>query len=179
MNDSVGGAPAATPWARACHSVWERRAETRPQSTTRSSGTVSGGRGEAHRLVEELDDVGDAQVLVARRLGPVLEAGDLVGAAHGQRHGARLGRLPDPALRQPLAGVVGGEPVEPHAAPAAAAAVAVLPGPLHLDQVEAGDRLDEAPGSVVLAAVAAEVAGVVERDVEGDLVDEVGLVHER
>src|SRR5262245_12573537 len=119
---------------------------------TRSSATV-GARRQAHSLVEQLDDVGHTQSIVAGGLGTVLEARHLVGTAHGQRGRSGLGRLPDTPLREPLGGVVGGEAVEPHAAAASAAAVAVLPGPLHLDQVQAGNRLEQPAGSVVLAAV--------------------------
>src|SRR5579875_1931134 len=172
MNERVGEAPADTPSAMACQSVCERSGDTRPKRSTRSGAVSrssrgwpslsrSAGTGGSHRLVEELDDVSDLELLVAGRLGGVLEARDLVGAADGEDLGAGLGRLADPPLGQALGRVVRGEAVEPHPAAAAAAAVAVLPAAAHLDEADAWDRLDEGAGLVVLAVVAPEIAGIV------------------
>ena len=79
--------------------------------------------------------------LQARHLGGVLEARQLVGAGDGQRVGARLGRLADALVREAMAAVGHDVGVQPHPAPAAAAAQGVLAVAGHLHQLHARESV--------------------------------------
>jgi hypothetical protein len=79
---------------------------------------------------------------VAGGLHRVFEARDLQGAADRQDRGAGLNDLQHALFREAQGHMVGHEAVQPHAPAAATAAEAVLAAAAHLDEFQAGDRLE-------------------------------------
>src|SRR5882724_4510314 len=139
-----------------------------------------GERGIRAGLIHQLDDVADDELsFVAGRLHGVLEARDLERAADREHVGADFHRLADASLRQALFEMRRIEPVEPHAAASAAAAVAVRLAAEHLDDLDSRNRPQHLARRFVLAVVTTEVAGVVERDLRAYLVLPLELRHQR
>jgi len=94
------------------------------------------------------------------RLGAVAQHGEAVGAGAADQAGTDGKSLFRPGRVDPYALPF----LHPHHAAAGTATHGVFPGPLHLHQLDAGDRLQDEPGRVVFVVVAAQVTGIVEGD---------------
>src|SRR5579859_749222 len=119
----------------------------------------------AHRFIDQFNDVAYNQfAFVARGLHRIFETRYFIGAADRQHIRARADCFTHAPFGKALGDMGARETVEPHAAAAAAAAIAVRFAALHLSQFNARDRLQQATGRFILAVVPPQVAGIVEGD---------------